>query len=250
MLNRLRSLLHVPAPALITPGSAALDDAGTADALVVDLTGDGWDRAASGARVREATAGARARLPVLVRVSGVASPRLAEDLAMVLPARPSGVVLSGVAGPADVEELGARLRVSEAELGRADGETRIVPVIGTPAGVLALAGQSFASASFASTSWAGLGRIAAFAWEPPHPPACDDPLTDVARLARAFAVLAAGRAGVVALDPLPRTDAAGDAFRRACLAALREGIGGAAVRSVEQAGIANAVFPGGPAPAA
>lgn len=245
MLNRLRSLLHVPAPVLITPGSAALDDAGTADALVVDLTGDGWDRAASGARVREATAGARARLPVLVRVSGVASPRLAEDLAMVLPARPSGVVLSGVAGPADVEELGARLRVSEAELGRADGETRIVPVIGTPAGVLALAGQSFAS-----VSWTGLGRIAAFAWEPPHPSACDDPLTDVARLARAFAVLAAGRAGVVALDPLPRTDAAGDAFRRACLAALREGIGGAAVRSAEQARIANAVLPGGPAPAA
>ncbi|MGV6876132.1 aldolase/citrate lyase family protein [Pseudochelatococcus sp. B33] len=234
MTNRLRSLLHVPAAS-----SGSLDIAATAaDALIVDLTGDGGHPAADRGPVRDAIAAAGGRLRVFVRVNGVASGRLAEDLAAVLPARPFGVMLSGVAGPADVEQLGARLRVSEAELGRPDGETRIIPVLGAPAGVLALAGRPWPA-----------GRIAAYAWEPPmpgwrvRPPSRGRP-ADVTRLTRSLTVLAASHAGVPAIDPPADTDEADEAFRRACLAALREGLGGKVARNEAQAGIVNAVFSG------
>lgn len=233
MTECLRSLLHVPVAAAVP-----LDIAGTqADALVVDLTGD-KGRSADWRQVRDAIAAASGRLRVFVRVGGVASGRFAEDLAAVLPARPFGVMLSDVAGPADVEQLGARLRVSEAELGRADRETRIIPVVGVPAGVLALAGRPWPA-----------GRIAAYAWEPPTLPGVGQPLedrmTDVMRLTRSLALLAAGHAGVAAVDPATPANATDESFRRACLAALREGLGGKVARNEAQVRIANAVFPGG-----
>ncbi len=252
MTNRLRSLLHVPiadvpiVDVLLFDGPDAVTARGdlartVADALVIDISGgmphadDSRGRAVADL-VRTLVQNARAR--VFVRVSGVASGRLEADLALVLPSRPFGVMLADVAGPIDVEELGARLRVSEAELGRADGETRIIPVLGTPAGVLSLAGGA---------AWP-LARIAAMAWEPPLAPEItpaglpDFAFNGAARLARNLTALAAARAGVPAIDPLPETVQADDAFRHACLAARHEGIGGRMVRNAAQAVIADAAF--------
>lgn len=233
MTNRLRSLLHIPvADAPLAHGAGDLARIG-ADALVIDIAG-GTPQTQE-ARARAAAdfiraLGSEARARAFVRVSGVASGKLEADLAWVLPSRPCGVMLMDVAGPVDVEELGARLRVSEAELGRADGETRIIPVLGTPAGVLSLAG---------GVAWPS-ARIAAFAWEPPL--AAGGVSNDAARLARSLTALAAARCGVPAIDPLPATLNADDAFRHACLSARHEGIGGRMVRNAAQAAIADAAF--------
>lgn len=225
MTQVLRSLLYLPAASVLPSDSAVA----AADALVVDLAGNPGDRV----RALAAVAAFSGRRPVFVRVGGVASGLLADDVAAALPARPAGIILPDVAGSAHVEELGARLRVAEAELGRPDGETRIVPVLAAPAGILALAGRPWPA-----------GRIAAYAWEPPRL-AGDLPAsrtTDVARLTRSLTALAASHAGVTALDPLPDADGAGESFRRACLAARDEGVGGALVRNGAQATIANAIF--------
>lgn len=225
MIKVLRSLLFVPAASPL-PAEAAIV---VADALVIDLAGHSGEHA----QPVEAVAALSRLRPVFVRVHGVAASRLGDDLAMVMPARPAGIILPDVAGPAQVEELGARLRVCEAECDRPDGETRIIPVLGAPAGILALAGRLWCAR-----------RIAAYAWEPPRLvgglPA--GRAADVTRLTRSLAILAAAHAGVPALDPLPDTDEAGDAFRDACRASRDEAIGGALVRNEAQAGIANAVF--------
>lgn len=238
----MRSLLSIPALSAALPDPAAT----AADALVVDLTGAGAqagpdaDADAARRRARDIVAAAGARLRVFVRIDGIASAAGAADLAAVLPARPFGIVLAGVSGMADIEHLGARLRVAEAQLGRSDGETRVVPVLGTPAAVLAVAAGEGVADRLSRR------RIAAYAWEPPLPgPDALDPPTDVQRLARSLALLAAGRAGVPALDPLPPDGEAGAAFRRACELALREGAGGRLVRSEAQVAIVNAVFPAG-----
>lgn len=231
MMHRLRSLLHVPIAAL----SARSVDETTADALVVDLTSS--DAAPSAhAAVRDAVVALSRHVRVFIRV-GVASGRLADDLAATLPGRPFGVMLSDVTGPADVEQLGARLRVSEAELGRPDGETRIIPVLGNPAGLLALTGSTWPTA-----------RIAAYAWEMPSALGLhrrpDGRMNDVTLLGRSLTLLAASRAGVPLINPLPDTDDADDAFRRVCRAGADEGVSGSMVRNEAQARIANAEFSG------
>ena len=123
-------------------GAPAASRRGSADVLVLDLA------AAVPARVDRPTAGARTSRAspfhgadgpgLYARVSPLSSASLPAELDRAVDAGCDGIVLTGAVGTRDIEHLGARLSVLEAERGRADGEMRIVAVADTAAGVLAL----------------------------------------------------------------------------------------------------------------
>lgn len=125
-----------------------------------------------------------------VRVSRLSSGSIDRDLRWAMAAGANGIVLPRTVGLADIERLGAKLCVAEAEAGLPNGATRILAVAGdTPAGALALS-------SLRSTS-----RLAGLA----HDPAslaiaigCDQSASAVAQ-AGAMVVLAAASCGVEAV---------------------------------------------------
>ena len=100
-----------------------------------------------------------------------------------------GMLLSDTSGPIDVERLGARLAVAEAEAGVADGTLRIIPVVGTPRGVLSL------------PSFGPLPRLAGIACDPDRLAAALGCAPDAPAIvqARASTVLAAGACRVPAI---------------------------------------------------
>ncbi|MBB3809352.1 hypothetical protein [Pseudochelatococcus contaminans] len=217
----LRSLLYLDAPA------AAEAIASTeADALIVDLA----PKATGGEAARAIVDAAPDRLPVFARINSLTAGQLAADVAIAMSFRPFGIILPDIANVIDIEELGAHLRVSEAELGLADGGTRILPTIGLPAGALAFtAGSQLPQ------------RVAALVWEWPGS-SFGERLNDAATLSRSLTVLAASRHNVPAIAALPLISDAGEAFKTACSAACFEGISGVIVRSEAQARVANTIF--------
>lgn len=216
----LRSFLYIDA-------SAAAGIASTeADALIVDLASG----AIGGEAVRAIFDAARERLPVFARINSPTADRLAADVVSAMSFRPFGIVLPQIAAFIDIEELGAHLRVSEAELGLADGGTRIMPTIGMPAGALALTENGRLSQ-----------RVAALVWEWPGSSA-GERLNDAARLSRSLTVLAASRHSMPAIAALPPVSGAGETFKATCSAARFEGIEGVIVHGEAQARAANAIF--------
>lgn len=222
---------------LLVPGDRARDlDAGLAsgvDALILDLT--------AGPQARPIAAGWLAGLgdgprPLLyVRVHALASGMTDSDLDAVMPAGPHGIVLPGAVGAADVQRLGVKLGVREAEHGLSDGVTRILAVAGDSArGLLAIGTVPGASPRLAGIAWdagalAGdLGtesaRDEAGRWTAPFVQA------------RATTLLAAAAAGVPAIDGVS-FDMDGD---RA--AARRDGFAGKIAVDPRQVAAINTAF--------
>ena len=100
-----------------------------------------------------------------------------------------GILLGDTRGPIDIERLGARIAVAEADAGIADGTLRILPLIGTPRGVLSL------------SSFEPLPRLAGIACDPDRLAAALGCAADAPAIvqARASTVLAAGACGVPAI---------------------------------------------------
>ena len=100
-----------------------------------------------------------------------------------------GILLAGAESCADIERLGARLAVAEAEGGIPDGTLRIVPSIDTARGVLAL------------NAFAPLPRLAGIACDPECLAASLRCAIDAPAItqARALTVLAAAACGVPAI---------------------------------------------------
>ena len=100
-----------------------------------------------------------------------------------------GVLLAGIESPTDLERLGARLAVAEAEAGIPDRTLHILPVIDTPRGVLSLPG------------FLPLPRLVGIACDPDRLAAALGCAGDApaAAQARALTVLAAAACGVPAL---------------------------------------------------
>ncbi|MFC0219644.1 aldolase/citrate lyase family protein [Pseudochelatococcus lubricantis] len=218
----------------VADGLLAAILASEADGVVLDLVGEDA-RAAACAVLRCVNAGG-GRPAIWMRAGGLHPDPSDDDLAAVLPAHPAAVVLPAVAGPEDIEQLGARLRVLEARLGRPDGETRIVAVIGTAAGVMA------------APRLRPHPRLAAFVWEPFLLPGAETPDGDVSRLSRGLTLLAASHAGVPAIDASARAGQEDAAFREACLRARRDGFAAMTARNEAQVHVINAVFAGDGAP--
>lgn len=215
--------------AVLTIGVDTLDEAvaSGAQALVVDVT-----------------AGA---MPPRARVPGglllyLRSGDLEGDLPAMMASAPHGIVLPGCEGGGDVMRLGARLAVEEALLGLPDGTTRILPIVDTPRGVLALASLVGASPRLAGLTWdpGALGaRIGAFKGSdrggfPPSP----------LEAVRAAIRLAAAAAGVMAIDA---ACAAGGDLPAEIEAARRDGFSAKLARDPDQARAILMSARGGPA---
>ena len=222
----LRSLLLVSSDSDRSLERAA---ASGADGLIVDVADAGSEalRHTIGF-LRAARHGA-----VFVRVGPLAAAHTTAVLDALVPARPTGIVLAGAEGGADVTRLSALLRPREAIAGIDDGTTRIIALAtDTPAGLLALASYGDASR-----------RLMALAWD-------DRPLaealgaedtSEVALSARTGTLVAAAAAGVAALDRPFRGSDLG-AFQAEAEAAGRAGFSGKLACRPDQIAVINAAF--------
>lgn len=221
---------------LLVPGDRTRElDAGLAsgaDALILDL--------AIGPQARPIAAGWLAGLgdshrPLLyVRVHALASGMTDSDLDAVMPAGPHGIVLPLTVGAADVQRLGVKLGVREAEHGLVDRATRILAVAADSArGLLAIESVPGASPRLAGIAW----DEAALAADLQVASARDDAGHWTAPFvqARATTLLAAAAAGVPAIDgPCPGRDD--------CAAARRDGFAGRIVVDPRQVATINEAF--------
>jgi citrate lyase subunit beta / citryl-CoA lyase len=141
---------------------------------------------------------------------------LDDDLDAAMVVAPDGIVLP-VRDGADVQHLGVKLAVREAELGLADGATRIIALVETPHAVFHL--SSFVSAS---------PRLAAIAFDPRAFAATlgiENTTAPPLGFARNLTLLAAKAAGVAAI----LVDA-GPNSAETCKAAKRDGFDAIVVR--------------------
>lgn len=178
-------------------------------------------------------------------VSGADAPRVAgvgplrdgggdRDLDAALPARPDALLLRGAVGGRDLQHLGAKLAVREAELGLPAGRIGILAAgADTPAGVLALAGLAGASPRLRALVW-DAGRLA-------RALGLSDPAAAPLLRARDLLLIAAAAAGVPALV-LPEPGRALDAL---CAAAARDGFAGIVARHPGEVAGAARWFPAG-----
>lgn len=131
-----------------------------ADALVLDLAGcDATGAGREAARgmvldVLRATQWSAHRPHLYVRLGGLEQPGFDEDLAVLAPGEPDGILLSGAGTGADVQHLGAKLAVQEAEHGLADGEIGIIAeVAGQARGLFGLGSYAGASSRLVGLTW-------------------------------------------------------------------------------------------------
>ncbi|GEP05826.1 HpcH/HpaI aldolase/citrate lyase family protein [Methylobacterium oxalidis] len=239
----MRSLLFVPADA---PRKLEKALGSGADALILDLedsvAASGKETARRHAAAFLTGLGDRGGTPLLyLRVNGLATGLADDDLAAVMPGRPDGIVLPKAMLGRDVDALAARLAVHEAEVGIADGATRILPIVTeTARAVLALFGATRGSARLSGLAWgaedlsADLGaetnRDGSGAWTGPY------------RLARDLTLLAAAAVAVDAIDTVHVAYRDLDSLDRACREARRDGFSAKMAIHPAQVPVINAAF--------
>ncbi|WP_298423938.1 aldolase/citrate lyase family protein [Rhodoblastus sp.] len=229
----MRSILVVSAASPAAFAAALTSDA---DALAIDLSMDDTERtrAAAVEMIAAAKAAGRKRLALIHPLaSGLAD----ADLDAVMAAPPDGIILPDALGGRDIQHLGAKLAVREAENDLPDGSMKILPLVAdSPAAIFELGALVRATHRLIGIGRdegllaARLGLARALQGEKP------DPL----RLARSLAVLAAAAAGAPAYDCAePGED---DDFARACALAARDGFSGKFALTPDQAKAINAAF--------
>jgi citrate lyase subunit beta/citryl-CoA lyase len=238
----LRSLLFVPGD---SERKLAKAQSVGADALIVDL--EDAVVPAHKPRARELAAeflgdrGAVRARTLWVRVNALGEPWFADDVAVAVQAQADGIVLPKPRSVADVLELGRRLDTLEARMGVAPGTTKIVALATeTPAGVLALGDYARSRPRLAALTWGAedlstaLGATTAVdehgRWRPPY------------ELARSLCLLAAGAAGVPAIDTVHTAVADLDGLARAAAEAQRDGFAGKLAIHPDQVEVLNRAF--------
>jgi citrate lyase subunit beta / citryl-CoA lyase len=224
----MRSILIFPATRRALEQAVASE----ADALAVDLSCKGDAEAA--AIIGEARAcGKKCLAHIHTLDSGLAD----ADLDAVMPGRPDGIILPDACGGRDIQHLGAKLAVREAENDLADGALKILALAGdSPAALFELG-----SIARASRRLVGLGRderllaqrLGIFS-------RMDDEGPEPLRVARSLCLFAAAAAGTKAYDCAEPGES--EAFARICALAARDGFAGKIVVSAAQAVIVNAAF--------
>lgn len=183
---------------------------------------------------------AHLEVPVLIAVdSGLDADQLDERLTIVIPARPDGLIVTGVRNGADLQRMDVMLSVAEAVAGQEPGQTVILAIVGdNPAGLLdagSLAGRTprlMAIGRNAAVLAATLGIEAT-----PEVSHAGNALS----LSRGPTVLAAAKAGVAALDWLdPALE--GEALDEACARARADGFGILATENPEQLAAIDAAY--------
>jgi len=212
----MRSIFVVPA------GDAALFDEalGVAGAIAIDVTAGAAEAAEMLKILRERGRRALARIHALT--SGLAD----SDLDVVMAQAPYGIILPQACGGRDVQHLGAKLAVREAENGLEDGVTRILACAADlPEAIFALGTFGGATRRLVGLVWDAAALAGALG-------VGED--AEILSHARAQIVFAAAAAGAPAL-----ADASG---WRDLSQARRDGFGGALVTSAAVAEACERIF--------
>jgi len=220
----MRSLLFVPGDDVKKLAKAL---ASGADALIVDLEDSVAEARKTAARATAAAFVAEARRlatrpKLYVRVNAFASGLTAADLDAAIPAAPDGVVLPKCLGGADVQQLGAKLAVREAEHGLADGSTRIVAIATESARALfSFASYRGASRRLDGLAWGGEDLSADLGAETNRLP--DGAYAAPYALARTLTLVGAIAAETSPIDAVATNFRDLDGLRSEALAARRDG---------------------------
>ena len=239
----MRSLLFVPADA---PSKLDKAPGCGADAIIVDLEDSVAPARKEAARLAAAEflreSEARAASPrLLVRVNGLASGLIDEDLDAVVPARPDAIMLPKAEGGASVIHADAKLTALEALHGLPEGSIGIVAIATETAQALFLAGTyRGASARLSALTWGAEDLSAELGAEANRDH--DGNFLDPYRLARTLCLAAAAAAEVAAIDTV-YVDFRNEAgLRRECEAARRDGFTGKMAIHPAQVATINDVF--------
>lgn len=242
----IRSTLFVPADSEKKLAKAA--GAG-ADALVIDLEDAVLPERKPLARdmMQAYLAGLADRSHIWVRVNDLGSGELLKDLAKVVPASPTGILLPKIKGPEDVVAVGHYLDALEAEHGLAAGHIRITALVTeTPAAMLRLGELvkqahprithvTWGGEDLSSAMGAGDPRTLEGAWRPMY------------EYARSQCLLLAHALGAEALDTVYVNFKDPEGLRKACLASRYDGFTGRIAIHPDQVAIINESFTPTPA---
>ena len=238
----MRSLLFVPGD---SERKLAKGSTSGADVVIVDL--EDSVAAASKPAARALAQGFIANLQrgqgpkIYVRVNDLSTGLTDEDLAVVVKARPDGIMLPKCNSAADVVQLAAMLRVHEAENGLDDGATEIVGIMTeTPIGVLSASTYRVSCPRLAGLTWgaedlsAAIGAMATREGNGRY--------TDVFRLARTLTILAASAVEVAAIDTVFVNFRDSEGLRLECAEAARDGFTGKLAIHPDQVPLINEAF--------
>lgn len=238
----MRSLLFVPGDSekKLEKGFSS-----EADVVIVDLEDSvSADNKASARQIAAEfirTQAGRQGPAIYVRVNDLSTGLTDDDLAALVPARPTGIMLPKSNSGADVQQLSVKLRVHEAENGLPDGGIAILPIITeTGAGVLAAASYAGACNRLAGLTWGAEDLSAAIGARTTRDE--HGAYTDVFRLARTMTLLAASAAETAAIDTVYPNFRDMDGFRRECEEAERDGFTGKMAIHPAQVAVINDAF--------
>lgn len=201
-----------------------------ADAVILDLEDAVLpeNRPAARKLIRELLTASldRASAPeIWVRINPLGSADYVEDLAAVVPLKPSGIMLPKSLSIASVRQLHTDLERAESAAGLAVGEIKVIPIVT----------ESAASVLNASSYQVGHPRLAGLTWGAEDLSAdlgairtmnSRGQFGDVFRLARALCLLAAKAAGVPAIETLHGNFRDIDGLIASTICAKEEGFSG------------------------
>lgn len=243
----MRSLLFVP-----TDNERKLEKALScgADALILDLEDSIAPAAKEEARKRAATfLQEQKNQPgaprFIVRVNGLASGQTDADLDAVMTAQPWGIMLPKSESGADVQQLGAKLAVREAENAISSGVTAIIPIATeTAAAIFGLGSYRDASKRLHALTWGAEDLAAGLAAVTNRMP--DGRWTPPFALARNMMLFSAASAAVDAIDTVFVNFRDTEGLQRECEEAVRDGFAGKMAIHPDQVAVINSIFtPGG-----
>ncbi len=237
----LRSMLFVPAD---SERKLAKAESAGADALILDLEDSvsadrkPLARRLAGQYLQHPPAGT----PLWVRVNDISSGEILKDLAVVIPARPAGIVLPKIRGPEDVQTVAHYLEALEESSGIGGADIPILALVTeTPAAVLRmgefvhaapprLSALSWGAEDLSSAVGAGEPRLPSGEWRPMY------------QHARMQCILAAHALGIGAFDTVYVNfrDAAG--LKIACQASRYDGFTGRLAIHPDQVPVINDAF--------
>src|ERR1700687_4459933 len=223
----MRSFLFVPAD-----GGNKLDKAmaSGADAVIVDLedsiAAEGKARARGlAAQFLKDVVAQPPRPFLLVRVNGLQTGLIDDDLDAVVPAKPDAIMLPKAEGGAAVVHADAKLVVREAINNLPDGHIKIVALATETAASLFLAGTyAGASARLSGLTWGAEDLSAELGAQANRD--AQGRFLDPYRLARVLCLAGAAAAAVPAIDTVYVDFRDGEGFRRECEDACRDGFVG------------------------
>lgn len=206
-----------------------------ADGLILDLAAGESDRAWAQKLAAKSLLKLRQAAPSLriyARIGCLAQADTALDA--IIPANPTGILFGDVTAGADLQQLSVKLSVREAELGLADGATKIIAIAAaSPASVFDLGSLAGKTQRLAGLIFGEDELACALGGSPEAAPVAS---------ARNLMLLAAKAAGVPAIDAAAPREIDDKHLRAICEAAKRDGFHGKLAFDRKQLAIIHSVF--------